>query len=258
MSNKRSNRKRFRPKRAKLKQPLENSEVISLLHGGSLELSSLIKGVGPYFDYIRSFIRRPLTYVQRINYKDKYVFRNACVFMCYSIVLNYILLLPVFVYHGHGIHRVTFYSRTIIQGGIAVLGLHLGFRVLGGTGTWRQTFSGALFSFGFLMPLSAILFLPAYFALGTDFMFGDPISSELISNTPLFWWAYFLLVGQIYGLVGFIHVGKFAKVIHGIGWMKVMGAYLIWAVTALPLLWVINPFLSDVFKYLEQALAFIT
>jgi hypothetical protein len=239
-----------------------DTEVVDILYGGSAELSSLIKGFKPYLSYMWGFMRRPFSFVQYIDYGDQFLLRNAFIFLCYSILLYYIFLLPVFVYHGEGIHRVTFYLRTIIQGGIAILGLHLGLRIIGGRGTWKQTFSATLFSSGFLAPFSALFLLPAYFMLGPGIIFGESATFIEIANSNepeiLFGLLYFNLISGTYGLTWFIHYLKYSKVIHGVSWLKAVGAYLLGMAAALPLLMlIINPFLNATFKYVEQAIDYI-
>lgn len=239
-----------------------DTEVVDILYGGSTELSSLIKGLKPFIRYMWGFMRRPLSFVRYIDYGDQFLLRNAFVFICYGILLYYIILLPVFVYHGEGIHRVTFYLRTVIQGGIAILGLHLGLRIVGGRGTWKQTFAATLFSSGFLAPFSALFLLPAYFILGADIIFGDSAKFAEIANSNepkmLFGLLYFNLISGVYGLTWFIHYLKYSKVIHGVSCLKAVGAYLIGMAAALPLLMlIINPFLNATFKYVEQAIDYI-
>jgi len=248
----------------KEQHPTENTfkrdtlEVVGILNQGNISIDSLIKGIKPFVKYYFRFLKKPLTFFQNIDFKNKFIFRNAFTFFVFSLTIYYVLLLPALITNGESVNRFSLYLKTVVEFAIKISIVHLTLKVFGGSGTIKQTFSGYFFSLGFYIPLYALFTFPVYFKLGAENLIYPELNDTIyfvthLSANDTLWMFYFAGTKFFFGLIALIHFYVFSKVIHEINLFKFVMVYIVSATVRIIIIYlIILPFFSRISPILER------
>jgi len=132
--------------------------------------SDLIDIVDRYCTDAGGIITHPASYLSALNLDDRALFIRGATYFVLSVGVVFLLAVPVFWKHGRTIspEMHQFFGLFLLL----VLGVvyHISFKLLGGSGTLRQTLGAYGFVAGTLAPVHAVLMYPSALKFGPEFV----------------------------------------------------------------------------------------
>lgn len=183
-------------------------------------------------DYGRTWshlLRHPLAFVRLNDMHSHEAYRGALQFASYSVLVLFILSVPVLLSHGVPVEKASFIIRFLLQFLILGMALHLALKILGArTATWRAT----LAVYGHFAGAGAVIYLiaiyPIYLEVGPLLVLGGYADAArlgtMLSGSQAL---YLTLVGWAMTLVAVIVMPSWFSFTHGVGKGKAFFAMIV-------------------------------
>lgn len=138
----------------------------------SISLDRLIKGFPTYLKTVNKIFHNPIRFPDYVGKTSQ--FSRALDYFSYSIVVMFIIIIPIYIVHSEKISKTIFLFRMLFQVGLFGLILHLFLKLFGAHSVpMKKTLSVYGYLCGTTMPLYFLLQYPLLLKLGPVVIFGS-------------------------------------------------------------------------------------
>ena len=190
--------------------------------------SDLVKILDQYFTDAKVIAAHPASYLRQLNLDERALFARGATFFVLSIGVVYFLLIPAFWIHGRIVSPDMHQLVTLF--GLIAFGIlfHISFKLLGGSGTLRETIGAYGFVAGAVAPVHALLMYPTALKFGPEFIlltsapsfqaFTAKINPE--ASDVVFLAFNMMVSGIVESILGFLIAVPSLATVHGVGYAR--------------------------------------
>jgi len=196
--------------------------------------SDLIKILDQYFIDAKVIAAHPVNYLRELKLDERTLFVRGTTFFVLSIGVVFFLLIPAFWVHGRIVSPDMHQLVTLF--GLVAFGIlfHISFKLLGGSGSLRETIGAYGFAGGAIAPVHALLMYPTVLKFGPEFILltSAPSYQAFLAKINLEASdAVFIVVnmgasGVVTSVLVFLLAVPSFATVHGVGYAKSFAALL--------------------------------